>query len=96
MNEYTGNFDNQRVIDIASSSASFALDRVVRKCTFFRTFYELVHAGLNHSYTPTIHCRVEKRATFADRHETGERAILADAFDAAMESAGVDRRAFRT
>jgi len=63
------------------------LDRITAQRTAFATFNDLLNARGN--YRPSLW-------TNGDRPECRELALLADAYDAAQEARGDQRRVFRT
>lgn len=81
-----------RARDVVQGACLKALDLVTKRHSAFPDFEALVNAGLHHSYTPTIYCGA---STGTVAFASGERTVLADAFDAAMEAAGCDTKAYR-
>lgn len=82
---------------VAPIGALAALDLVTRRHSAFKAFEELCTAGIFHAYQPTIKCRVTRTGVGVGHiQDAGEAIVLADAFDAAMEAAGVPNRAYRS
>lgn len=87
--------DSLKGREVAPTGALAALDLLARRHSSFKRFEDLCTAGIYHAYTPTVRCRVTKRANIGEFVNAGERVVLADAFDAAMEAANIQTRANR-